>query len=136
MTGISRRGLIGVLAGIGGAVAAPGLAVGATAVAAQKGQGELLGDPAFSWARVELLKRGLIGEIGEDAYQAWFAGMTVEKYERGVLFVTVPVVFVKKWVVAHYSGNLLRAAQRVDGKIEEVRVSVRTPVGKGSVDSA
>lgn len=127
MADISRRGLFGILAGLGGAAAAPGIALAATATAVPVPADEALGEPAFSWARVELLKRGLIGEIGEDAYQSWFAGMNVEKYERGVLFVSVPVLFVKKWVNAHYMENLVRAAQRVDGKIAEVRILVRKP---------
>lgn len=128
MSRVSRRGLLGVIAGLGGAMTAPGVAVAlsATEVAAQNG--EPLGDPSFSWARVELLMRGLIGEIGEDAYQSWFAGMQVEKYAQGVLHVTVPVVFIRKWITAHYMTPLVRAAQRVDGKIGEVRVTVRRPV--------
>lgn len=126
MPDISRRGLLGVLAGIGGAAAAPSaIAVSVTADVATAG--EALGEPAFSWARVELLKRALVGEIGEDRYESWFAGMTVDRYERGVLYVSVPVVFIKKWVEAYYMDKLVRAAQRVDGKIVEVRVRVRHP---------
>ncbi len=126
MRDISRRGLLGVLAGIGGVAAAPAAIASSVPVGAAAA-GESLGEPAFSWARVELLKRGLIGEIGEDAYQSWFAGMNVEKYESGVLFVSVPVVFVKRWVDTHYMDKLVRAAKRVDGKIGEVRVTVRKP---------
>jgi chromosomal replication initiation ATPase DnaA len=53
--------------------------------------------------------------------------MKVETYEHGVLFVSVPVAFLKKWIDAHYMDKLVRAAQRVDGKIGEVRVMVRKP---------
>jgi chromosomal replication initiator protein len=126
MRDISRRGLLGVLAGIGGVAAAPA-AIASSVLVGAAAAGESLGEPAFSWARVELLKRGLIGEIGEDRYDSWFAAMKVEKYEHGVLFVSVPVAFLKKWIDAHYMDKLVRAAQRVDGKIGEVRVMVRKP---------
>lgn len=129
MKDVSRRGLLGWFGGMGTvlgtrqgiAIAAPQVSLGTVP------SGEGLGEPSFSWARVELLKRGLVGEIGDDAYDAWFAGMNVEGYKRGVLYVSVPVAFIKRWVEAHYGDNLLRAAQRVDGKIGEVRVSVREP---------
>ena len=119
---------MGVIAGLGGAMTAPGVAVALSATEAAAQKGEPLGEPSFSWARVELLKRGLIGEIGVEAYQSWFAGMQVEKYAQGVLYVTVPVVFIRKWITAHYMTPLVRAAQRVDGKIGEVRVTVRRRV--------
>lgn len=124
MAGISRRGLLGALAGLGGAAAAPA-AITTSASAGHAPAGKELGEPAFSWARVELLKRGLIGEIGEDAYQSWFAAAEVERYVGGVLFVSVPVAFLKKWIEAHYIENLIRAAQRIDGNISEVRIAVR-----------
>lgn len=128
MVEVSRRGLLGLFGGMGTAVAAgKNIAVAAPAASETVARAEALGEPSFSWARVELLNRALIGEIGYDRYESWFVAMNVEKYESGVLYVSVPVPFIKRWVDDYYKDKLVRAAQRVDGKIVDVRVSVRKP---------
>ncbi len=129
MEDVSRRGLLSFFVGIGGAAV-----VGAQPVVSAE---QLSAQPAipltksFNWARMELLRRGLIGEIGEDRYDSWFKALEVETFEGGVLVASVPVRFLKRWIEEHYMTPLLRAAQRADPSVEQVVLFVRKPSNLG-----
>lgn len=123
---ISRRGMFGFLPGIGAVVlkAKPALAV---TEPVEVGAPKAAAVTAFNWARVELFKRGVIGQVGADVFESWFASMEMERLENGKLTVSVPAVFLKKWVDWHYATALLRGAQRMDASVEEVKIVVRRP---------
>lgn len=81
----------------------------------------------FNWARLELFRRGVIAQVGEDKYDSWFKPIRMESLENGSLTVSVPVRFLKKWIEAHYRDALLRGAQRMDASVQSVEVIVRDP---------
>lgn len=120
MKDISRRGVFGLFSGLGGAALAAGVPVAEAALAPVE-------EKTFGWARMELLRRGLVSEVGQDVYECWFLALEVERYTAKTLTASVPVLFLKRWIAAHYMQQLLRAAQRADANLEEVFVVVRKP---------
>lgn len=130
MVDVSRRGLFSLFGGLGGAAVVSGTqTVLASTLPAPVPSLSTL--KPFNWARMELLRRGLIGEIGEDRYDSWFKALEVETLERGVLVASVPVKFLKRWIEEHYMTPLLRAAQRADPSVEQVVLYVRKPSNCG-----
>lgn len=123
---ISRRGMFGLVPGIG-AVLVAGSKVAAAAEPVAPEVAKTGAVTSFSWARVELFRRGVIGEVGEDCFDSWFRSMEMEKLENGRLTVSVPVLFLKRWVETHYDQALLRGAQRMDASVEEVVIVTREP---------
>lgn len=124
---ISRRGMFGFLPGIGAAVLAASKGAMAAAAPVAVDAPTAVAATTFNWAKMELFKRGVIGQVGADVFDSWFASMEMERLENGRLTVSVPAMFVKKWVDGYYSMALLRGAQRMDATVEEVRIVVREP---------
>lgn len=121
---ITRRAMFGLLPGAGAAVLA-----GANVPAATAAPVAPVPQPvtSFNWARVELFRRGVIAEVGEDAFDCWFRAIELERLEAGKLTVSVPVKFQKRWLEEHYMRPLLRGAQRMDGVVEGVEITLRRP---------
>ena len=122
---ISRRGMFGFLPGIGAAVLAGSKATMAVAAPVEVEAPKGAAVTSFNWAKMELLRRGLIGEVGNGVYESWFQSLEVERLEAGMLTVSVPVLFLKKWISTHYMVELLRASQRADTSVECVDIIVR-----------
>jgi hypothetical protein len=81
----------------------------------------------FGWAKMELFRRGVIAEVGEDKFDAWFRSVEMESLESGKLIVSVPVPFLKRWIDEHYDRPLLRGAQRAEPSVQRVEVILRKP---------
>lgn len=122
---VSRRGLFSIMTGLGGVAVIGSKTVMGMPVAPASASAPVL--KPFNWARLELLRRGLVGEVGPDKYDSWFPSVEVERLQGGVLTVSVPVKFLKTWIEAHYMTSLVRAAQRADASIERVVIELRKP---------
>lgn len=124
MPEVTRRGMFALFPGMGAVVIAGGCSPIADL---QVPQAACPPVTSFNWARMELFRRGVVGEVGEDAFDCWFRSMELERLEGDKLTVSVPVLFLKRWVDAHYGRALLRGAQRMDARVEEVKIIVRKP---------
>ena len=65
-------------------------------------------------------------EFGEDLFSSWFARMEAESLENGVLCVSVPTKFLRNWIASHYAAKLVKICAREFGKLDSVKVVVRT----------
>lgn len=127
MQEISRRGMFGLLPGIGAAVVAASVLPVAAAAPVEAAAPAAAPVTTFNWARMELFRRGVIAEVGEDAFESWFKAVELESLQNGKLTVSVPVPFMKRWIDAHYDQALLRGAQRADAFVDRVEIVVREP---------
>lgn len=73
------------------------------------------------------MRRSLLLRHGQHIYDSWFMCLQAEGTHDGVLVVSVPVRFVKKWLDAHYSDALLHAAQQADQSVRRLEIVVRRP---------
>lgn len=103
--------------------------VGVTIVEKDKGQ---------VWNRVVSRLRA---ELGEEIFTSWFGRVEFESLDEGVLKLSVPTRFLRKWLVSHYYDKVMQAARAEFEKLEEaiqsVVFSVRQPVAvkdSGEVD--
>ncbi len=119
--------MLGLLPGIGAVVFSGSR--GGTAAAAPVGTvvPEMAAVTRFNWARMELFRRGVIGEVGADVFESWFSSVEMEKLQNGKLTVSMPALFLKQWVDRYYARALLRGAQRMDASVEEVEIVLRRP---------
>lgn len=125
MKHISRRGVIALFAGAGGAAmtAGNGLAhVPVVDAAATSVAEEILGGHRF--ARMRAL---LLNDIGEGNFADWFTGMDFERFDGGTLTVSVALRFVRTWIEAHYAEPLRSAARIAYPGAAEVKVVLRGP---------
>lgn len=110
--GLTRRVLL--TAGAGSMAASAGLAgVGQAAQTSQE-----LG---------RLLHSRLREVVSENHYKSWFPSIEFEKYEDGVVSLSVSTKFVMRWLTDHDSETLLRASQMVFPEATAVRILSRLP---------
>jgi chromosomal replication initiator protein len=76
------------------------------------------------WQRI---KERLRFELGEDVFTSWFGHMEFESVDKGVLRLSVPTVFLRKWIQAHYTDRILAQWQVEDPTISRLELSVRSP---------
>lgn len=73
----------------------------------------------------------LRAELGEEIFNSWFGRVEFESLDAGVLKLTVPTRFLRKWLVSHYYDRVLTAAgaefEKLDATIQSVVFSVRQP---------
>lgn len=124
---ITRRGMFELLPGIGAVVLAGSKVDMAAAAPVVAEVPKAAAVTSFNWARMELFRRGVIGEVGVDVFESWFSSIEMEKLENGKLTVSVPALFLKRWVDGYYAMALLRGAQRMDASVEEVQIVLREP---------
>ena len=81
------------------------------------------------WTRVVSRLRA---ELGEEIFTSWFGRVEFEGLEDGVLKLSVPTRFLRKWLISHYYDRVLNIASQDYKKIEEainsVVFSVRQPI--------
>lgn len=53
----------------------------------------------------------LRAQLGEDIYSSWFNAMEFDGFDGRVVKVSVPVKFLRTWIQAHYSEQLLAACR-------------------------
>ena len=79
---------------------------------------------------LQLLRRALIAELGEESYRVWFRTMDTETFKAGVLTLSVPVAFIRTFITLCWRDQLLSAARRVDPSVSQVDVALREPWSK------
>ena len=65
--------------------------------------------------------------LGEDVYTSWFNALEFERFEEGVVEVSVPVKFLRNWIQTHYIADLLECCQAEFAGTEKVEVTLRQP---------
>lgn len=76
-----------------------------------------------SWSHC---KHAIEAAVGSDTYATWLGSLNFVEIKKWVLKLSVPSLFLKKWIDAHYAGPLLKACQTEWPTVTHVEVSVRT----------
>lgn len=97
-------------------------AVGGGKVARDEG-GESKGTDGKG-AKVRAMLRS---QLGEDIYVSWFKALEFDDFDGKTVKVSVPVVFLRKWIQSHYMDELLTCCKAEFKTAEQVVVSVRQP---------
>lgn len=69
----------------------------------------------------------LKANLGDEVYFSWFNSLEIDSFENGVVQASVPVVFLRKWIVEHYADQLLACCKAEFKGAERVEVIVRQP---------
>lgn len=65
--------------------------------------------------------------FGEDIYSSWFSSLEFGSFDGEVLIATVPVKFLKRWIIAHYYDDLLECcANELEG-VQRIDIILRYP---------
>ena len=75
--------------------------------------------------RGEKARSMLRTRLGEDIYSSWFKTTEFESFVDGVLKISVPQKFLKKWIQTHYSDDLLACCQAEFEDAERIDVVLR-----------
>ncbi len=75
------------------------------------------------WQRI---KERLRSELGEVIFSSWFGRMEFESLENGVVRMSLPTRFLRKWIQAHYAERVLKYWQEVDLPIVRMELTVRS----------
>lgn len=98
-------------------------------------QGKSPAGRTVEWSRVQTKLRAL---VGEDVFTSWFARLAHERFDQGVVELSVPTRFLKNWIQGHYMDMLLQACGSEMEGIARIELIVRQPAGlirKGTVDA-
>lgn len=77
--------------------------------------------------RAPRIRAVLKAKLGDDVFTNWFGSMEFEAVDAEALCVSVPVHFLKKWIMAHYLETLLACCKSEYPEIERVEVQLRQP---------
>ncbi len=69
----------------------------------------------------------LRAQLGDDIYSSWFNAMEFDGFDGRVVKVSVPVKFLRTWILSHYSDQLLSACKAEFKTAERVEVLWRQP---------
>jgi chromosomal replication initiator protein len=75
------------------------------------------------WQRV---KERLCFELGEAVFSSWFARAEFESVHKGVVRLSVPTHFLRKWIQSHYAHRVLSHWRVEDPTISQLYLSVRS----------
>jgi chromosomal replication initiator protein len=75
------------------------------------------------WQRI---KERLRSELGEVIFSSWFGRMEFESLENGVVRMSLPTRFLRKWIQAHYAERVLKYWQEVDSPVVRLELAVRS----------
>ena len=84
-------------------------------------------------ARAELAERAprirakLKATLGDDVYSSWFGSLEFDGMDSAAIQVSVPVKFLRNWIMSHYVEDLLACCSSEFPKIERVDVVLRQP---------
>ena len=78
---------------------------------------------AVLWDRV---KRRLRSELGEDVFSSWFARVEFESADAASVVLSVPTLFLKSWIHAHYLDRLLALWAVETSSVRRVELTVRS----------
>ena len=77
------------------------------------------------WSRV---KKRLRTEVGEDIFSSWFARMDIVTSDGESVRLSVPTLFLKSWVQAHYIDRVLACWQAERAEVRRIELIVRSSV--------
>ncbi|MEQ1716945.1 MAG: DnaA/Hda family protein, partial [Hyphomicrobium sp.] len=83
--------------------------------------------PSQTEGRGTKVRAMLRAQLGEDIYSSWFNAMEFDSFDGRVVKVSVPVKFLRTWIQAHYSDQLLGACKAEFKTAERVEVVWRQP---------
>ena len=96
---------------------------------ADRATGDANADTANSdqecWSRV---KKRLRAEVGEDIFSSWFARMDIVTSDGESVRLSVPTLFLKSWVQAHYIDRVLACWQAERAEVRRIELIVRSAV--------
>ncbi len=69
----------------------------------------------------------LRSQLGEDIYASWFKALEFDEFDGKTVRVSVPVVFLRKWIQSHYMDELLQSCKAEFKTAQNVEVVVRQP---------
>ena len=69
----------------------------------------------------------LKAKLGEDIYGSWFNALEFDSFDGRMIKVSVPVKFVRNWIAAHYTEQLVACCQAEFKGTERVEVLWRQP---------
>ena len=75
------------------------------------------------WQRI---KKRLCFELGEDVFSSWFGRVECESVDRGMVRLSMPTRFLRKWIQSHYADRVLAHWQVEDPTISRLELSVRS----------
>jgi chromosomal replication initiator protein len=75
------------------------------------------------WQRV---KGRLCFELGEDVFSSWFGCVKFESVDKGVVRLSVPTPFLRKWIQSNYIDRVLAQWRVEDPTISGLELSVRS----------
>ena len=75
------------------------------------------------WQRI---KKRLCFELGEDVFSSWFGRVEFESVDRGMVRLSMPTRFLRKWIQSHYADRVLAHWQVEDPTISRLELSVRS----------
>jgi len=75
------------------------------------------------WQRV---KDQLRKQLGEDVFSSWFGRMELEAVDQGAVRLSVPTRFLRTWIQAHYSEQVLLKWQSEEPSVTRLELSVRS----------
>ena len=75
------------------------------------------------WSRVA---QKLRAELGNDVFLSWFGSLEAMTIRQDTACFSVPTLFLKSWVNAHYAEKMLTYLKSEDADIQHVSICVRT----------
>ena len=75
------------------------------------------------WQRIN---ERLRSELGEDIFTSWFGRIEFESVDKEVVRLSVPTLFLRKWIQSHYTGRILAQWRVEDPTISRLELSVRS----------
>jgi chromosomal replication initiator protein len=75
------------------------------------------------WQRI---KKRLRLEVGEDVFSSWFGRIEVEAVDKGVVRLSVPTRFLRKWIESHYVDRVLAHWRVEEPTITRLELLVRS----------
>src|SRR5579862_4256549 len=75
------------------------------------------------WQRV---KEQLRNQLGEDVFSSWFGRMELDAVDSGAVRLSVPTRFLRSWIQAHYSEQVLTKWQAEESSITRLELTVRS----------
>src|ERR1700749_1559199 len=75
------------------------------------------------WPRV---KGRLRSSGGGDVYSSWFARMDLESVQPESVKLSVPTMFLKSWIQAHYAERVLSCCQAEMPQVHRIDLTVRS----------
>lgn len=86
-----------------------------------------VGDVGVGEIKGTKVRAMLRARLGEDIYTSWFKALEFDGFDGKTVNVSVPVVFLRKWIQSHYMDELLHCCRVEFNSAQHVEVSVRQP---------